>query len=188
MQYTLVTWATFQGAPDFMYPSRHVCCLIALSRFLIAGEPSYYREVQPVLQKNCIGCHQPAMKSSGLDLTTYEGFSTGGKRGPAFAAGRPAESLVIRYLTGEMKPPMPLGGPSLPKGDIDLVREWISAGAHDDSPRETTSNEPTVYHQAPVITALRFSPDGKLLAVGGNREILLQDAGGAGLVKRLPGK
>jgi WD40 repeat protein len=128
------------------------------------------------------------MKSSGLDLTTYEGFRTGGKRGPAFAAGKPTESLVVHYMTGEMKPPMPLGAPSLPKGDIDLVREWISAGAHDDSPHETISNEPTVYHQPPVITALRFSPDSKLLAVGGNREILLQDVGGSGLVKRLPGK
>jgi hypothetical protein len=171
-----------------MHWSRKLSCLIGLSPLLAAAEPSYYREIQPVLQKNCIGCHQPAMKSSGLDLTTYDGFRAGGKRGPAFASGKPAESLVVRYMTGEMKPPMPLGAPSLPKGDIDLVREWITAGARDDSPRETISSEPTVYHQPPVITALRFSPDGKILAIGGNREVLLQDANGAGLVKRLPGK
>jgi WD40 repeat protein len=91
-------------------------------------------------------------------------------------------------LTGEMKPPMPLGSPPLSKADIDTVRAWIASGARDDSPREILSNEPTVYHQPPVITAMRFSPDGKLLAVGGNREVLLQDAGGSGLVKRLPGK
>ena len=171
-----------------MHPSRHVCCLIALSRFLIAGEPSYYREVQPVLQKNCVGCHQPAMKSSGLDLTTYDGFRSGGKHGPAFAAGSDTESLIVRYMTGEMKPPMPLGAPPLAKSDIDIVREWIKAGARDDSPRETSSNEPAVYHQPPVITALRFSPDGKLLAVSGNREVLLHDGTGSGIVKRLPGK
>jgi WD40 repeat protein len=171
-----------------MHWSRKLSCLIAVSPLLAAGEPSYYREVQPVLQKNCIGCHQPAMKSSGLDLTTYDAFRAGGRHGPAFAAGNPAESLVVRYMAGEMKPPMPLGAPSLPKGDIDLVREWIKAGARDDTPHESISNEPTVYHQPPVITALRFSPDGKLLAVGGNREVLLEDAGGSGLVRRLPGK
>jgi WD40 repeat protein len=171
-----------------MYSSRQFCCLIALARFLTAGEPSYYRDVQPVLQKNCVGCHQPAMKSSGLDLTTYDGFRSGGKRGPAFIAGSDTESVVLRYLTGEMKPPMPLGAPPLAKSDIDLVRDWIKAGAHDDSPRETVSNEPTVYHQLPVITALRFSPDGKLLAVSGNREVLLHDAAGNGIVSRLPGK
>ncbi|HTS61395.1 MAG TPA: c-type cytochrome domain-containing protein [Verrucomicrobiae bacterium] len=154
----------------------------------MAGEPSYYREVQPVLQKNCIGCHQPAMKSSGLDLTTYDGFRAGGKRGPAFSAGAPGESLVVRFVTGEMKPSMPLGAPPLAKADVEVIRDWIASGARDDSPRETLSTGPAIYHQPPVITALRFSPDGKLLAVGGNREILLHDAAGAGVVKRLPGK
>jgi WD40 repeat protein len=83
---------------------------------------------------------------------------------------------------------MPLGSPPLAKADIELIREWVEAGARDDSPKESVSNEPAVYHQPPVITALRFSPDGKLLAVSGNREILLHDAAGNGLLKRLPGK
>ena len=39
-----------------------------------------------------------------------------------------------------------------------------------------------------MITALRFSPDGKTLAVSGNREVLLHHADGSGLVKRLPGR
>jgi WD40 repeat protein len=163
-------------------------CLLACSPLLTAAEPSYYRDVQPILQKNCVGCHQPAMKSSGLDLTTFEGFRTGGKRGPAFTASAPAESLIVRYMTGEMKPPMPLGAPPLAKDDIELVREWVKSGARDDSPREIASNEPTVYHQPPVITALRFSPDGKQLAVSGNREVLLHDVAGDSPVKRLPGK
>ncbi len=171
-----------------MHWSRKFCCLIAFSPWLTAAEPSYYREIQPLLQKNCVGCHQPAMKSSGLDLTTYEKFRAGGSRGPAFPGAGDADSLVLRYLTGEMKPPMPLGAPPLSKEDINLVREWIKAGARDDSPRESEGNTPTVYRQPPVITALRFSPDGKFLAVGGNREVLLHDAGGSGLVKRLPGK
>ena len=165
-----------------------VCGLIALAGSLAAAEPSYYREIQPILQKNCAGCHQPAMKSSGLDLTTYETFRAGGKRGPAFTPGDSGGSIIIRYLTGETKPLMPLGGPPLAKADIDLVRDWIAAGAHDDSPRETAAPGPTIYHQPPVITALRFSPDGATLAVSGNREVLLLDAAGGGLQKRLPGK
>jgi WD40 repeat protein len=45
---------------------------------------------------------------------------------------------------------------------------------------------PTVYQLPPVITALAFSPDGKTLAVAGSYEILLHDADGSKLVRRLP--
>ncbi|HXK07574.1 MAG TPA: c-type cytochrome domain-containing protein [Verrucomicrobiae bacterium] len=168
--------------------SGKLCGFIALAGSLAAAEPSYYREIGPILQKNCAGCHQPAMKSSGLDLTTYDTFRAGGKRGPAFTPGDAAASVIVRYLTGEVKPVMPLGSPPLAKADIDLVREWIAAGARDDSPREAAGAGPTVYHQPPVITALRFSPDGATLAVSGNREVLLHDGAGGGLRKRLPGK
>lgn len=153
-----------------------------------AAEPSYYRDVRPIVQKNCTACHQPAVKSSGLDLTTYETFRTGGKRGPAFTPGAPETSLAMKYLTGEAKPSMPLNAAMLPALEVNTIRDWIKAGAHDDTPDDLTSNQPTVYHQPPVITALRFSPDGKYLAVGGNREILLHSADGSGSPKRLQGK
>src|SRR5580658_9566477 len=170
-----------------MHFSVAASCVAAIPLLLGAAEPSYYRDVRPILNKSCTSCHQPAVKSSGLDLTTYAGFQAGGARGPAFVSGSPEESLAVKFITGAMKPSMPLSGPSLPAGDIDAIRDWIKAGAKDDSPREITSREPTVYRQPPVITALRFSPDGKFLAVGGNREILLHNADGGGLAKRLQG-
>jgi len=162
-------------------------CVAAIPLLLSAAEPGYFRDVRPILNKNCTSCHQPAVQSSGLDLTTFAGFQAGGKRGPAFVSGAPDESLVVRFITGAMKPPMPLAAPALAGGDIETIRDWIKSGAKDDSPREVTSNKPTVYHQAPVITAVRFSPDGKFLAVNGNREILLHHADGSGLAMRLQG-
>jgi hypothetical protein len=156
--------------------------------FLLRGdEPSYYRDVRPILNKSCTTCHQAASKSSGLDLTSYRGFKQGGKRGVAFVEGSPDESLAIKFMTGALKPTMPLGGPPLADREIETIREWIRVGAKDDSLNEITT-EATVYHRPPVINSLRFSPDGKLLAVGGNREILLHRADGSGLEKRLPGK
>lgn len=154
---------------------------------LFAG-PSYHREIRPILQKHCQACHQPASKSAGLDLSTYAALLAGGSRGPAVVANQPDESLTVRYLTGAVQPQMPLGKPALAKEEIDLIREWIRAGALDDSPMEIAERSPEVYSQPPVITALRFSPDGSKIAVSGNREILVHEFDGSGLLQRLQGK
>ena len=51
--------------------------LACLAVQLPAAEPSYFREIRPILQRQCQGCHQPNLKSSNLDLTTYEGLAGG---------------------------------------------------------------------------------------------------------------
>ncbi len=158
--------------------------MLGIALGLSAAEPSYFREIRPVIQRQCQGCHQPNLKSSNLDLTTYEGLKAGGKRGPALG-------LLVKYLTGEMKPQMPLGLSPLPADQIELVRSWVAAGGKDDTPeeaRETMSaGTPIVYSLPPVLTALAFSPDGKMLAVSGNREILLHTLDGSAPPKHLPG-
>jgi len=150
---------------------------------------SFHKQIHPILERNCQGCHQPASRQSDLLLTTYEGFKNGGRKGPAFVAGDPDKSVVISYVTGQTKPQMPFGGRPLPDDQIELLRRWIQEGAKDDSPPEAlaaVASGPAVYHAPPVITALAISPDGETLAVSGYREILLHKSTG-GLMARLPG-
>ncbi len=154
----------------------------------LAAAPSFHKDIQPLLQKHCQGCHQPASKAANLDVTTYQAFAKGGQRGPAFVAGQPDQSLTVRYLSGEAKPRMPLAAAALPDAEIALFRDWIRDGAKDDSPEESTETSAAVYLQPPVITALKFSPDGQTLAVSGNREILLHSADGKTLRHRLAGR
>src|SRR5262245_1861977 len=129
---------------------RLVMCATGLIAVLLfgAGEPSYVRDVRPILDKHCTNCHQPASKQSDLDLTTYTTFQAGGKRRPAFVGGSPEQSLVMQFITASAMPAMPLGQPPLAADDVSTLREWIRSGATDDSRPETASSEPTVYHQA----------------------------------------
>src|SRR6266568_2548293 len=119
-------------------------CLIAIPLGAIplqgTQEPSYLRDVRPILDKNCTSCHQPASKQSDLDLTTYARFQAGGKRGPAFVAGSPNESLVIQFITAALQPSMPFGQPPLVADDVSTIRDWIKSGALDDSPSEAASS------------------------------------------------
>ncbi|MDP8980223.1 MAG: WD40 repeat domain-containing protein [Acidobacteriota bacterium] len=153
---------------------------VMMGGLAVAGDVSYFRDVRPVIQRQCQGCHQPNMKSSDLDLTSYEGFQKGGKRGAAAAT-------VVKYLTGESKPQMPLGLAPLGAETIAMFREWIATGAKDDTPY-VMADKPIVYLLPPVINALAFSPDGKTLAVSGNHEVFLHSLDGSGAVRRLPGK
>jgi WD40 repeat protein len=161
--------------------------LLLAAANLPAAAPSFSRDIRPILQKKCQGCHQPASKTSGLDLTTFDGFSKGGKKGPAFIAERPDDSIVVRYLTAALQPRMPLGEAALPDSEIALIKEWIRDGAKNDSLPETTELRTPVYLQPPVITALRFSPDGSEIAVSGNGEVLIHSVDGKAPLRRLMG-
>ncbi len=164
-------------------------CLIAIP--VVAQPVSYSRQIRPILTRQCVACHQPQSKQSDLLLTTYDGFKQGGRKGAAFAPGKPEESVVLAYLSGKNKPQMPLGGKPLADDQIELFRRWIEQGGVNDAGAETAiappgTDKPVVYKSAPLITAFAFAPGGATIAVSGYHEILLASAEGK-LVGRLPG-
>lgn len=153
---------------------------------------SFSKQIRPILAQKCTGCHQPSMKSGGLLTTSYADFKSGGNHGPAFVAGDPDQSLVVLHLTGELEPRMPKDTAPLSDADIHLFRQWIREGAKNDigAPldSDTIPTQPPVYQASPVITALAYSPDGRILAVSGHHEILLHRTDGLGLAGRLVGR
>jgi mono/diheme cytochrome c family protein len=138
---------------------------------------SFHQEVRPILLRRCHGCHQPAKAGGKLDATTYEALVAGGKRGAGVTPGKPAESLLILYVTGEKKPQMPKGEPPLPPEEIALLTRWVAEGARDDTPPGAKvtfdPSRPPVYAAPPVVSALAFSPDGATLATAGYHEVIL---------------
>jgi WD40 repeat protein len=152
---------------------------------------SFYRQVRPVLQRHCSGCHQPAKQGGQLLLTSYADFLKGGENGVGFTPGKPEESLVVDYISGE-NPEMPRNAEPLAAAQVELISRWIKEGAKDDTPAGLTevisAENPPEYVSPPVITALAYSPDSQKLAVSGFQEILVHNAEGNGQPKRLVGR
>jgi hypothetical protein len=165
-------------------------CLTSVETFAADKPVSYYNDIVPIFKRSCTGCHQPAKLKGQLDLTTYEVFKKGGKHGPGFVAGKSKESIIVDEISGD-EPSMPKEGDPLSQTEIAMVERWITEGAKDDTPAGAGSFKLTAapeYSQPPVVSALAFSPDGKLLAVSGYHEVLLHAGAESNIVARLVGE
>ena len=154
---------------------------------------SYQRQILPVLQANCLGCHQPAKASGGYVMTAFDALLAGGDSDtPAIVPGKPDESYLLELITPtDGSAEMPQDGKPLAESQIGLFRRWIEQGANNDATAKRgpvySADNPPRYFAPPVIPSIDFSPDGKLLAVAGFHEVLLHHADGSGLVARLVG-
>ena len=156
---------------------------------------SYYKDVRPIFQQHCQGCHQPAMPKGKLVMTSYADlFKKTESDQAGIVAGKLKESEIYQQIISHdgKLPKMPRGKEALSEREVTIVGRWIEQGAKDDTPVSAKllavdADHPPVYHQPPVINGLAFSPDGDLLAVTGYHEVLLHKADGSELVARLIG-
>ncbi len=152
---------------------------------------SYYRSVRPILQRRCSGCHFDGKREGGLSVVAVNELTKGGEAGASIVPGKPDDSVLIQYVSGE-KPQMPINGDPLTSEQVLTLRTWIAQGAEDDTPADLgqaiTSEHPPVYATPPVVTSMDYSPDGKLLAVSGYHEVLVHTLDGSAPVKRLVGR
>jgi WD40 repeat protein len=155
---------------------------------------SYARDVRPILQQNCQGCHQPARAQGGYVMTTFADLlKPGNSMEPSVVVGQPDKSSIFTQITPQNgKPPvMPKNKKPLLDHEVALIKKWILQGAKDDTPvaerQLVDMHHPPVYALPPVLTSVQYSPDGTLLAVSGYHEVLLHHADGSGLAGRLVG-
>jgi uncharacterized protein with WD repeat len=155
-------------------------CLFAATEGHCTPRPSvavgFHRNVAPILKALCVACHGDREPSGGLSLTSYASLMRGGKGGREVAPGHSGDSRLVKFLTGALQPQMPIGGKLKPE-EIGAIRAWIDAGAKEDAavaaPRAAAM--PMLAVPAPV-SAMAFSPDGKILAVGAYKQVQLRDA------------
>jgi mono/diheme cytochrome c family protein len=133
-------------------PRRHVVLLVPLLRLLSGGSAraddddkvDFRREVQPIFDGACTGCHGAKKASGGLRLSGVSHLLAGGITGPLFTAGKGKDSTLVKRLRGGGgEDRMPLGAPPLTKKEIETIERWIDQGA------KLPPAEPTVFVPAP---------------------------------------
>ena len=109
---------------------------------LLAGcagqdEPSFARDVKPVLDEYCLSCHVPdgqGYEASGLSMVSYEALMQGATNGPMVVPGDSLGSNLVVLMEGRADPSiyMPKGShKKVPQAQIDGIKAWIDAGAKD---------------------------------------------------------
>lgn len=151
----------------------------------------FQRDVYPILQAHCVGCHTADDASGGLDMDSFQAFAKGGEHGPAFTAGVPDSSRMFRMAAGLMEPVMPPEGEEpLDEEQLAILKKWIEEGAvgpeGDAPPRQLqTPDIPAAPNDQLPITALAIADDGQQVAFGQYEQIEIRDAAGSGVLKTI---
>ena len=108
--------------------------LVAIGRVASADDPSFTRDIKPLLSNRCFRCHGPdaAERQGDLRLDTADGATADRDGHSAIKSGAPDESELIKRITStdpDFVMPPPEGGERLSVAHVDLLRRWIQAGA-----------------------------------------------------------
>ncbi len=94
--------------------------------------PDFTEDIQPILERNCVRCHDADKTKGGLRMDTYELIMEGGDTADAIVPGDPAASeiLVRVHLRPIDEGVMPDEGRALEPAEVALLDDWVRAGAH----------------------------------------------------------
>ena len=176
---------------------------------------TYDDHIRPLLENKCFSCHNPDKKKGGLDLTNYAALVAGGGGGAVVDPGNPSGSRLWTCSTQKEEPFMPPEGSPLPAKDLALLSKWIADGVlQSKGSVARASNKPkvdlslsagagkptgpvarpehvllepvVVTPRVTAVTAMAASPWTSLLAVAGQKQILLYDTESRELAGVLP--
>ncbi len=97
------------------------------------GKINFSREIRPILNQNCLGCHGGVQKQGGVSfLYREEALSKGDSGKPTVVPGDPDSSEMVLRITSkdpDIIMPQPKHGAPLKPAEIKLIRQWIKEGA-----------------------------------------------------------
>lgn len=156
------------------------------------GRPvDFERDIYPILDANCIACHNIAIAESKFNMEEVKGILKGGKRGAAVVPGEPDKSLLYQVAARAAEPAMPplpndVEAAALTPRELGLLRQWILEGAQ--AGAGTTQHAmqwqplPSGIH---AIYAVALAPWGQLAACGRANQISIYEIGTGEEIARL---
>ena len=180
-----------------------------------ADKVTYDDQVLPLFQQSCLNCHNPDKAKGGLDLSTFSGAMKGGSGGKIAEPGDTGSKLIV-VVTHSAEPKMPPEGEKLGGAQIDILKAWIEGGLLENKnssarkpskpkfdtsiasaadtkpegpppmPQDVLLDPPVVAARASSVNAMAASPWAPLLAVTGQRQVLLFDTNTLELAGMLP--
>ena len=189
--------------------------LVAVTLSGAADKITYDDHIFPIFESKCLNCHNPDKKKGDLDLSTYTGTMAGSSGGKIALSGDGGSSKLFTVTVHTEEPVMPPEGDKIAKKDADLIRTWIDGGLLENKgskakkrskPAFTLGSIPTGKRPEgpppmpqdlllePVVTPTRStvvadmdaSPWAPLLAVTGQKQILLYHSDTLELIGVLP--
>ncbi len=127
-------------------------------------DPSLAKAALKVLDKNCLACHG-AILQAGLDMRQRETLLKGGEGGPVLIPGNAEESRLFMAAAhvGELK--MPPNEQPISEGDLEVLRDWINAGAPWDGTGVAKPSEPSWWSlRKPQRPSLPVTSDGNWIS------------------------
>ncbi len=195
---------------------RRLTILVTLSSLSQAEEKTTYDDQAfPIFQQTCLNCHNPDKNKGGLDLSTFAGTLKGGSGGKVVEPGDTGSRMIAALLPGAEKP-MPPEGEKLTSDKIDILKRWIQGGLLENKsssarkpskpkfesslrsdpaakpdgpppmPVDVLLAPPVVTSRASAVHAIATSPWAPLIAITGQRQVLLHDTDSLELVGILP--
>jgi WD40 repeat protein len=159
------------------YPCRTVMSFVALLPCLLATAAAqetrdFANHVLPILRTNCLACHNAQKAEGGLNMETLTLLNRGGDSGPGIVAGKALESELVKRIVATDESVMPpdnnsVGAKRLTADEVQLVQQWIDAGAPEGVMAAPQSMQwKVVPETVRPIYALDATSDGQFVAVG----------------------
>ena len=113
-----------------------ICAFLSAQSLLLAEKGvDFIRDVKPVLEFNCVSCHQETKAKGKLRLNSHEQLLKGAGGDAVIVAGKPAESTlytttVLGKDDDDVMPPIKHDTDYvMTKFETEILKQWIADGA-----------------------------------------------------------